>query len=881
MTVEPVTIDIDAWRVLVKSDPVAQRERATAALNVVGRGRHDQRAALHEVLASAALELDQPGVALHHARVALRAARRDPSATPERLAELRVLHVRTLVFAGRLATALHEADDALPLVHGAVRGRLLVQRTFVLYKLGRLPEALAAVNAGLALLIDPVERAKALNNRGVLQLYVGGFAAGLDDFEAAERIYRAEGLTVGAADAAHSRGLMLARLGRVPEALRAFLRSEAELRALAVPTDLYALAAGQVLLAANLVDEVAEAVGPAVTSLEAAGMITDAAEGRLLLAQALAVEGRPAAVDEARRARAAFAAHRRTGWAALARLAELRARVCAGDHSVETLTVGRHAANELARSGQFVVEPEARLLLGRLALTLGRRREAERQLGRVVEAGARRGPVLRRVAACEADARLALLRGDRRRARRCVERGLHLIEGHRASLGATDLRALASAHGDALATIGVDLALQAGQPRDVLRWAERWRASALWLRPTLPPASSGLRELLAELRHAHETLRAAELAGDATPAHLELVVDVERRIRSCARLEGGVTGVEATSGARLASELMDALEDRVLVEIIDFEQALTAIVVSAHGCRLVPLGATGTVQRGAEGIAFALRRLASGRGSAAAQASARALVEREVAGLREALIGPIERDVEHREVVVVPPAALHIVPWGLVLAGQAVSVCPSARLWLRARRAASRDGGVALVAGPRLDGADDEIGRLGDVYRGARVLSGTDATVAATTAAIDGAGVAHIAAHAHVRWDNPMFSALELCDGPATVYDLEQLSQAPTLVVLSACNSGLSAVRASDEIVGLTAAILSLGTSTLLASVLPVPDIDAAPLMEAFHVRLRDGAPPARAWAATMAAATDPGGPAGASASAYAAAASFVVLGAG
>ena len=40
-------------------------------------------------------------------------------------------------------------------------------------------------------------------------------------------------------------------------------------------------------------------------------------------------------------------------------------------------------------------------------------------------------------------------------------------------------------------------------------------------------------------------------------------------------------------------------------------------------------------------------------------------------------------------------------------------------------------------------------------------------------------GVAHLAAHGRFRADNPLFSSIDLADGPLTVYDLESLEEAP------------------------------------------------------------------------------------------------------
>lgn len=75
-----------------------------------------------------------------------------------------------------------------------------------------------------------------------------------------------------------------------------------------------------------------------------------------------------------------------------------------------------------------------------------------------------------------------------------------------------------------------------------------------------------------------------------------------------------------------------------------------------------------------------------------------------------------------------------------------------------------------------------------------------------------------MAAHGHVRADNPLFSSLALADGPYTVYDLEGLTQTPHHVVLAACDTALAHVTAGEEILGLSATLLAKGTASLVAS---------------------------------------------------------------
>jgi CHAT domain-containing protein len=67
--------------------------------------------------------------------------------------------------------------------------------------------------------------------------------------------------------------------------------------------------------------------------------------------------------------------------------------------------------------------------------------------------------------------------------------------------------------------------------------------------------------------------------------------------------------------------------------------------------------------------------------------------------------------------------------------------------------------------------------------------------------------------------------------------------------VLAACESARTVVCAGDELLGLSATFLAGGTSQLVATVLPVLDAEAAPVMASLHELLAAGIPPAEALA--------------------------------
>jgi CHAT domain-containing protein len=182
---------------------------------------------------------------------------------------------------------------------------------------------------------------------------------------------------------------------------------------------------------------------------------------------------------------------------------------------------------------------------------------------------------------------------------------------------------------------------------------------------------------------------------------------------------------------------------------------------------------------------------------------------------------------------------------------------------------------IVLVSGPGLDAARAEVGTLAAEYGRATVLAGRDASTARVLGAIDGARLAHIAAHGVFRADSPMFSSLRLADGPMTVHDLERLGRAPFRLVLPCCESARLAPVGADELLGLASALLPLGTAGIVASVAQVGDRATAPLMLALHRRLRGNASLAAALRDARAEAAGSGDP-----EVIAAGWSFIALGA-
>jgi CHAT domain-containing protein/Tfp pilus assembly protein PilF len=728
------------------------------------------------------------------------------------------------------------------------------QRALLLMRLGRYDQALAesdtalesCAKAGLDIHLTHVHA-----NRGIVFSYLGQFSRAEAELGRALALCESQGSQLGVAQVTHNLGFLAARRGDVPEALRLYDDALARYRKLGVATYVLFIDRCEVLMAANLLAEARRAAEQAVVGLEAAGLAADLAEGRLMLAEvALADRDYDVAKESADAAARAFARQRRAGWAAHAHYVSARASWALGAPDRTIMREAKSLATRLDEAGWRLQALEARIEAAKAAVRAGNPDEALRMLEQV---GNRSGASAdERVRAWYASAIARLAGGNRSGALRALEAGLRVAEQHRATFGATELRVRTAIQSAELADLGLELVLERGEPRSVLVWAERWRARSLWTPDALPPDDPELAQGLGELRQTIASLEQAVLSESEQREELEVRrarIEGDIRNRALRRTQTDRRHVPEPPTLR---ELQEVLEGRVLVEFVERGGELHAVVCTESAARVVRLGASASVERDRAGVQFAIARLALRRNAKSSLVASAQLLARATANLDAQLLRPLAAELQGTgEIVLVPTGELHALPWGLIpsLRGRAVSIAPSAGLWMSRAQAATSSGPVVLVGGPSVPFASEELAQLRALYPEAIVLDGDEAVGASVLQALRGAGVAHVAAHGRFRADNPLFSSLDLADGPLTVYDLEQLPEPAELMVLSACDAGRSQVHPGNELMGTTAALLSLGTRAIVASVAPVPDEGAADVMVRFHRRLKLGEVPAAALA--------------------------------
>ena len=808
----------------------------------------------HQAIGMLHREFGELGAATAELHTAVRLARAAGSA--EREADVLATLGVTLTYRGHSRRGLAALGRSLTLVGGAAAARVLVRRGIALWVLGRHAEALDDLGRAIRVLRaagDSLFEARARTARALVHLARGAARRAEQDLARADHLYATTSQTVEVAFTWHNRGLVAYRSGDLPAALSCLDEAGRRYRQLAVPLLELATDRCAVLLAAGLPgDALAEADAALSSPGRGGGRAARRAELLLAGARAALAAGEPGlAATRAQAAQRLFTAQGRPWWRTHAGLLLLQARCASRPPSARLLRQGMQLAADLDLLGSADAAP-ARLLAGQLAGALGRPAEADAQLRAAARNRYRRVTALARAQGWLAEALRADAAGDRRRLLAACGRGLAILDEHQLTLGASELRAQATAHGAELAALAQRAALGTGRPRLMLTWSERWRATAHAIPAARPADDAALQADLTALRDVASRLDRARAGGD--PAghfrreQLRLESSVRARVLHSRHDGRGSAGGWGGGWGFSAGELLGALGEVTLVQIVAMDGDLHILVCGAGRVRHFRGGRADEAAAEVGYARFGLRRLAHGRGAGPAGA---ALATLEASGrrLEAILLGPAARHLGGGPVAVVPPGRLHAVPWALLpaLRDRVVSVAPSARAWLQALAVRPPDRAAPVfVRGPGL-GTGSEIPALAAEYPDATVLGSGTATARRVLGALDGAGLAHIAAHGSFRADSPLFSSLLLDDGPLTVYDLERLRRAPYRVIFSSCDSGVLAPAGADELLGLAHSLAPRGTAGIVASVVPVNDRATATLMTAVHKHLRGGASLAQA----------------------------------
>ena len=240
-------------------------------------------------------------------------------------------------------------------------------------------------------------------------------------------------------------------------------------------------------------------------------------------------------------------------------------------------------------------------------------------------------------------------------------------------------------------------------------------------------------------------------------------------------------------------------------------------------------------------------------------------------GLYSALISPLDLDPSLSRIAIVADDELHDVPFAalvdprsgsFLLEQRELVAAPSAAVYLsalgRARLPAPAPITALVVGDPRLDpvlfpslaplpNAAAEAKAVAALYPGAELFVGPRATRDDVVDAMARHHVVHFAGHATINSANPRLSGLPLASvhgRPAWLHaeEVPRLSLAGTrVVVLSACDTAQGPIRPGEGPLSLARAFLAARVPTVVATLWPVSDSGAGPLLAELHRRLRRG----------------------------------------
>jgi CHAT domain-containing protein len=237
--------------------------------------------------------------------------------------------------------------------------------------------------------------------------------------------------------------------------------------------------------------------------------------------------------------------------------------------------------------------------------------------------------------------------------------------------------------------------------------------------------------------------------------------------------------------------------------------------------------------------------------------------------LYKILIQPALPYIKGKELLIIPHDVLHYLPFQALLAPNGkyliedypINYLSSASLmqFTQEKRKAKgeltkilAEGGKVLTFGnPDLDDpamalqfAGIEAKEIKSLYPQSTIYLEKEATEERAKALVGNSDIIHFASHAELNEDDPLASAIRLAksdkeDGRLEVREIFGMDLKASLVVLSACETGLGKLSSGDELVGLTRAFIYAGTPSVVASLWNVEDSSTAQLMASFYKNLK------------------------------------------
>lgn len=238
--------------------------------------------------------------------------------------------------------------------------------------------------------------------------------------------------------------------------------------------------------------------------------------------------------------------------------------------------------------------------------------------------------------------------------------------------------------------------------------------------------------------------------------------------------------------------------------------------------------------------------------------------------LHKVLFEPIARLVASKtHLVFVPDNAMGLLPFAALLDEQSgryliedhsLVIAPSAAAYVRLserNRTTGEQRLLVMAAGdadstqPALPAARREAALIARLYANAKTLAGDQATATAFGREAPAATMIHFAGHAVAARTGSATLVLSNADGGGRRVDATSIAamdlRRTSLVVLAGCDTAGGETRASEGTISLARAFLGAGVRSVVATLQPIADDEAADFFPRLHEHLVRGASPAEA----------------------------------
>lgn len=224
------------------------------------------------------------------------------------------------------------------------------------------------------------------------------------------------------------------------------------------------------------------------------------------------------------------------------------------------------------------------------------------------------------------------------------------------------------------------------------------------------------------------------------------------------------------------------------------------------------------------------------------------------------LMADVLKNADEEKLIIIPHGPLHYLPFSALYDGDeylvdkyTIVVDPSASvLRFIVEKRKPPEGKILALGNPKteydpLPFAEREVGEIDDVMTDVDTYVRRGATETLGKERFSDYRVIHLACHGKFKGESPLSSALYLTgdgknDGRLMVHELFGLNlENASLVVLSACETGLSQVMVGDELIGLSRGFIYAGTPSLVVTLWEVADNSTSLLMIKFYENLKAG----------------------------------------